>query len=110
MRRPASSFVLALSLVGLVSMGIGCGSGRDPNAPTRPLPAYAGASADLFDDTIDPAAVGLDFDKNYQARSDVVLRERTQVSDAVLRVRVQTVTSKKDGPGAVYQLGLQTIE
>jgi len=88
----------------------GCEPPRDPNAPSRPLPTYAGRAADLFDDTIEPAAVGLDFDKSYTPKSDAVLRERSQVSDAVLRVRVSTVTAKKEGPEASYQLGLHTVE
>ena len=33
-----------------------------------------------------------------------------QIGDAILRVRVATVTAKKDGPEAIYQLGLHTVE
>ncbi len=88
-----------------------CGStGRDPNAPSRPLPTYAGRASDLFDDNIEPSAVGLDFDKSYSPKADPLLRERAQVADAVLRVKVATVTSKRDGPDATYQIGLHTIE
>jgi len=83
----------------------------EPNTgANRPLPAYAGRAADLFDDAVDPAAVGMDFDKGYSAKADPMLRERAQVSDAVLRVKVATVTGKKDGPEATYQLGLHTVE
>lgn len=94
---------LALSL-----FTAGCGGANADAA--RPVTAYAGRSADLFDDTIEPAAVGLDFDKGYAPRVDKTLRERAQVGDAVLRVRVATVTTKKDGPEATYQLGLHTVE
>ena len=87
----------------------GCG-GKDANDPSRPLAAYAGRQADLFDDAIEPAAVGLDFDKGYTPRGDKTLRERAQVGDAVLRVRVATVTAKTDGPEVTYQLGLHTVE
>ncbi|AKV01475.1 hypothetical protein AKJ09_08138 [Labilithrix luteola] len=97
-----------LGLVGLLSA---CGSSSGgPNSPSRPLPAYAGRSATLFDDTIEPAGVGLDFQKGYQPRHDPLVRERSQTSDAVIRVRVSTVTAKKDGPEVVYQLGLHTVE
>jgi len=89
---------------------LACGGSKDANDPSRPLAAYTGRQADLFDDTIEPAAVGLDFDKGYSPRLDKVLRERAQVGDAVLRVRVSTVTAKKDGPDATYQLGLHTVE
>lgn len=101
---------LLSSLLVALAVAAGCGGARDPNAPTRPLPAYAGRSAELFDDTIEPAAVGLDFDRGYRPRTDPLFRERTQVADAVLRVKVQTVTAKTDGPQAVYQLGLSTVE
>jgi hypothetical protein len=94
----------------LVAWALGCGSGNGPSAPTRPLPGWAGHAAELFDDSIEPAAVGLDFDRGYTPRSDPALRERTQVSDAVLRVKVSTVTARKDGPDATYQLGLHTVE
>lgn len=87
-----------------------CGDGRDANDPSRPVSTYQGRQADLFDDSIDPAAVGLDFDKGYAPKLDRTLRERAQVGDAVLRVRVSTVTAKTDGPDAIYQLGMHTVE
>lgn len=99
---------LALGLAVPLLFLAGCGSSNEASA--RPVTAYAGRQADLFDDTIEPAAVGLDFDKGYAPRVDKTLRERTQTGDAVLRVRVQTVTAKKDGPEANYQLGLHTVE
>lgn len=92
----------------------GSASGCEPNAvvsaPSRPLPAYTGRSAELFDDAVDAAAVGMDFEKGYSPKSDASLRERAQVSDAVLRVKVSTVTGKKDGPDSTYRLGLHTVE
>lgn len=100
-------FALALG-AGIVMLA--CGDGRDANDPSRPAAAYSGRQADLFDDTIEPAAVGLDFDKGYTPRLDRTLRERAQVGDAVLRVRVSTVTAKTDGPDATFQLGLHTVE
>ncbi len=88
----------------------GCGDGRNANAPSSSaVSAYSGRQATLFDDSIEPAAVGLDFDKGYSPRADSALRERAQVGDAVLRVRVSTVTAKTDGPAVVYQLGLHTV-
>ncbi|MBX3233725.1 MAG: cobalamin ABC transporter substrate-binding protein [Labilithrix sp.] len=87
-----------------------CGDGPGASDPSRQVSSYQGRHADLFDDSIDPAAVGLDFDKGYAPRLDKALRERTQIGDAVLRVRVATVTAKTDGPEATYQLGLHTVE
>ena len=67
--------------------------------------------ADLFDDAIDPAAVGLDMDNSFHPRSDPTLRERAQVSDAILRVKITTVTNKIDeGESGGYEVGLKQIE
>lgn len=96
-------------VVGTASI-LGCAPATGASVKSRPLPAYAGRAADLFDDSIDPAAVGMDFDKGYTPKADPLLRERAQVSDAVLRVKVSTVTGKKDGPESTYQLELHTVE
>ncbi len=98
------------ALLLVTAMSAGCGPSRGGSVPNRALPAYSGRAADLFDDSIEPAAVGLDYDKGYSPKADPLLRERAQVSDAVVRVRIATVTGKKDGPDANYQLGLHTIE
>lgn len=94
----------------LAGLALAACGGPQGAAQNRAVVPYSGRQADLFDDTIEPAAVGLDFDKGYQPRADKTLRERAQVGDAVVRVRVSTVTAKKDGPEAVYQLGLHTVE
>jgi hypothetical protein len=109
MRNVRRSVFAALFVASVLVLVNGCAS-KDPNAPTRPLPGWAGHAAELFDDTIEPAAVGLDFDRGYTPKSDPALRERAQVSDAVLRVKVSTVTARKDGPEATYHLGLHTVE
>lgn len=88
----------------------GCGGSTAGSRPVRALPSYAGRETQLFDDTLEPAAVGLDFQKTYVARADMQLRERAQVADGVMRVRVATFTAKNDGPEAVYQLNLHTVE
>ena len=100
---------VAAGLLGLVATGAGCGGGQ-AEAAGHPVTPYSGRQADLFDDSIEPAAVGMDFDKGYAPRADKALRERAQVGDAVVRVRVATVTAKKDGPDATYQLGLHSVE
>jgi hypothetical protein len=107
-------FTLAARLIatGLVAISTipGCGQASGASSPTRPLPAYAGRAADLFDDAIDPAGVGMDYDRGYSPRADALLRERAQVSDAVLRIKIATVTAKTDGAEKTYQLGLHTVE
>ena len=110
MLRSLSTVAVAAALALSLGGAGGCGPATGPGAKSRPLPAYAGRAADLFDDSIDPAAVGMDFDKGYTPKADPMLRERAQVSDAVLRVKVATVTGKKDGPEASYQLGLHVVE
>lgn len=99
-----------LLVLALLFPSAGCGGPPDPNDPNRPVSAYSGHLADLFDDTIDPAAVGLDLDRSYSPRLDKTLRERTQIAEGVVRVRVSTLTAKSDGPDATYQLGLHTVE
>ena len=107
-RRLGTVVLATVCMVGTTTMP-GCGPASPAGAPTRPLPGYSGRAADLFDDAIDPAGVGMDFDKGYSPKADPLLRERAQVSDAVLRVKVQTVTGKTDGPEKTYQLGLHTV-
>jgi len=86
-----------------------CG-GPDANSPSRPLPAYDGHQTELFDDAIDPRAVGLNLDEARTPQTDAAVRERTQVGDAVVRAKVQTVTQKRNGDDVEYQLGLQVLE
>lgn len=88
---------------------VSCG-GPDANSPSRPLPAYEGHQAELFDDAIDPRAVGLNLDDTKTPQTDAAVRERTQVGDAVVRARVQTVTQKRNGDDVEYQLGFQLVE
>ena len=108
--RSFSRWPRLLGLVGILLAASACSpiaGGRDADRPVVP---YSGAPAKLFDDAIDPAAVGLDYDKGYSPRADKSLRERSQTGDAVIRVRVATVTAKTDGPDKIYQLGLHSVE
>jgi hypothetical protein len=88
---------------------VACG-GPDANSPSRPLPPYEGHQTELFDDAIDPRAVGLNLDEARTPQTDAAVRERTQVGDAVVRAKVQTVTQKRNGDDVEYQLGFQTLE
>ena len=65
---------------------------------------------ELFDDVIEPRAVGLELNVTATPRSDPTLRERTQIGDAVLRVRVDTVTQSGYGKQVRHQLTLNTLE
>jgi hypothetical protein len=78
--------------------------------PNRPVPAYGGHAADLFDDTIEARAVGLDPEAAGSVRGDPVFRERVQLGDATVRVLIDTVTTKQEDTGASYQIGFRVIE
>src|ERR1017187_10205943 len=92
---------LALSLSG-------CGGTESgANSPSRALPAYSGHQAELFDDGIDPKAVGLDYDGALDPRLDTKFRERAQLSDAVLRAKIETVTVRGEGAEARYDLAFR---
>ncbi len=104
-----------LALAGLLGPMSACSAAAAARAgaelPSRPLPAYAGRSATLFDDTIEPASRRAGLRQGLPAAPRSRRRRNARrSSDAVLRVRVSTVTAKKDGPEAVYQLGLHTVE
>ncbi len=104
----ASLGVLATLAMGATACASSPGAGsRDPS---RPLPTYAGHATELFDDVIEPSAVGLALDPGVPPRSNALLRERTQTGDAVLHVRVETVTGKDDGVDARYDLAFRVIE
>lgn len=92
----------------LLLLGLACGAAA--GGQTRPLPAYAGRATELFDDALEPRAVGLDPNAGAAPRSDARLRERTQVADAVLRVRVSTLTVRSEETGSSFVLGLRTLE
>jgi hypothetical protein len=104
---------LGLAFAWVAVANAGCASSPAPGArdPSRPLPTYGGHAAELFDDVIEPGAVGLELDgPGSPPRGSAVLRERTQVGDAVVRVRVETVTGKDDGVNARYDLGLKVLD
>jgi hypothetical protein len=119
----AASLLAALSvaplLLPLPPLFCACGGNTAEAArPTRPLPSYSAHWVDLFDDALEPNAVGgiggfqlAPTEAGRTApRSDNLLRERTQVGDAVVRARVTTLTSKEEDRGRSWQLGLHTLE
>ena len=76
-----------------------------------PLSPYAGHVTELFDDVIEPAAVGYQgADDGDSRKGDALLRERTQTGDAVVRARVVTVTSGPESQGDGWRIGLRTLE
>lgn len=84
----------------------GCG-GTSYNARNRPTTAYADRTAVLFDDTIDPAAAGLDVDSSSTPQSDKLFRERTQLADGVFRVKAETISQAGEGASESYRITLK---
>src|SRR4051812_43851630 len=103
-------FGVASLAVVLGGLCFGCGGPGAQSGDTRPLPAYAGHATELFDDAIEPKAVGLELDQTSTPRGDPLLRERAQLSDVVVRARVSTVTGKVEGVDTTYQIGFRVLE
>lgn len=90
-------------VAGLLLILTACSSSRF----TRPLPVYAGKPAELFDDSVEPSAIGLDFDQSFDAMKDPEFRQRLHDADGVLRVRISTVSSRtgsEDDPAFTFRL------
>lgn len=75
---------------------------QNPQNP-QSFPVYTGNALQLFDDRIDPMAVGL-ADVADNPRTDPVLRARTQTAEVVGRTRVSTVSVDLVGGKPVYRL------
>jgi len=105
MRAPA---LTGACLLAVAACGGGTPGARDPD---RPLPPYTGHATELFDDAIEPTAVGYPGDSSpADPAGDNRVRERTQTGDAAVRARVTTVTSKEEDRGRSWQIGLHTVE
>lgn len=107
--RPRPGLLAALAALALAA-ALGACNDKPPQAPTKPLAPYTGHQVELFDDGMEPAAVGLDMDKSYHPRGDALLRERTETADAVVRVRITTVTGKQEDSGSTYDVGMKVLE
>jgi len=98
-------------LVATLAAGAGASACGDPGTEWK-SPASLGLKPwddhhrAVFDDNIDPAAVGYTMDAP-SARSDKFLRERAQTGEVVARMRVQTVTIDTVGDDSTYHLGVQ---
>ena len=74
----------------------------------RPLAPYEKEQTQIFDDTIDAAAVGLDINETFDPSSDPNLDNRVRQADSIMRARVLTVSSRGDIAKPTFQLSLQT--
>jgi hypothetical protein len=103
---------LSLIAVVVTAASWGCGAPTvPPNPPPQVLTAWVARATGLFDDAIEPASVALDVEHAAPPpERDPLLAERSRAGDAVLRVRVATFTSYRDGTGPRFELGLQVLE
>lgn len=95
-------------LAALVTAPAGCEPSQDANSAdsVSGLSRWEGRAIEVFNDGIDPAAVGLSMD-GVGPRSDPFLRERAQTAEVVAQVRVTTVTVDTIGDEKTYHLGVQ---
>jgi hypothetical protein len=86
-----------------------CGEGTEARTPASlGLGPWDERSRWVFDDNIEPAAVGFTMDAP-PARADKFLRERAQTAELVARFQVRTVTIDTIGDDSTYHLGVQVI-
>ena len=81
---------------------------QGPQNP-QDFPFYSNSAAQLFDDRIDPRAVGL-ADVGNDPRLDPILRQRTQNAEVVGRTRVSTVNIDSVGGKPVYRLRFKLLD
>jgi hypothetical protein len=89
----------------LVVVGCGGSVSVGGQVPANAFPPYQGQATTLFDDRIDPNAVGL-ADVASKPRTDPVLRARAQNAEAVARARVATVSVDSAAGRPMYRLSL----
>jgi hypothetical protein len=98
----------------LLALASPCGllPGCAPN-PAEPsgaqLPPLTPEDAQIFDDAIDPHAVGLELEYG-NPRTDPKVRARARACDIILRARVQTVTGEASGGVRSYHLTFRSVE
>ena len=108
MRRRLPPVILASALLAASTLASqGCGPGQDAQSASTMagLSLWVGREREVFDDGIDPAAVGLSME-GPSPRADPFLRERAQTADVVARVKVTTVTVDSVGDDSTVHLGI----
>lgn len=87
-----------------------CVEGPAAEAPKRAMSAYQGHATELFADAIEPRAVGLELEGVRNPKTDPTLRARTEAADAVVRVRITTITSRQELSGPTYEIGFRIVD
>ncbi len=105
---PTLLFCLGLVLLGS-SLLLGCAETTPaPAPPPRPTAPYKGRAVELFDDGAEASAIGYTAEALQPTPSDPVLRDRILTADAVVRVRVVTLTTRESGLG--WLVGFRAVE
>ena len=100
--RAASALSLCVAL--LTAGSVSCGPPRSANEiQIEKLPEYTGGSLKLFNDSIEPSALGLSLER-VSFKGDALFRERVQQADVVSEVLITTVTVGKTDEKSVYFL------
>jgi hypothetical protein len=94
-----------VGLFASVSASACSGDQNDAHVPVSDLPAWEKEMRDLFDDQINPAAVGL-ATEGTAPEADPLLRLRAQSAEVVARMKVSTITRGTAGAHTGYVLNL----
>jgi hypothetical protein len=103
------SVALGFSLLVAFLGNTACGGSTGSSQTHQNFPPYTGNATQLFDDRIDPMAVGL-ADLAAKPGSDPVLRARTLQAEAVARARVSTFSVDTVAGIPVYRLSLAFVD
>jgi hypothetical protein len=103
----ARKLAFGLALCGVAS-ACGAAGGMAGDGSARSLPVWDAQAREVFDDNIEPAAVGLTME-GKTVRNDPLLRERARSADLVARVRVSTVTVETLEQKVTYRLVVQVV-
>ena len=98
-----------LTIVAWLAWGCsGSSAATRPAAAPEDFPLYQGQAMVLFDDQIDPIAVGL-VDATDNPRTDARVKARGQAAEAIARVRVATVSVDSARGQPVYRVNLALL-
>lgn len=110
---PAAPLPLALAFGALLATGAlaaGCGGPRRPSVvPLAAMQPYDGLDRQRFDDSIDPAVLGLALDRADYRRDERFLA-RAQTAHGVARMRIVTISIDSSREGAPYRLQLRRLD
>jgi hypothetical protein len=109
---PAAPSRFAFALPALLALGAllpGCGRpSRTVGVPLDVMSPYEGVDRQRFDDTVEPAVLGLALERGDYRRDSAFLA-RAQTAHGVARVRVVTISVDGSRDDAPYRLQLRRV-